>query len=147
MKMKCKRIKIMKKDNDMKKESIDFVIKNIDMFSAVDYERLEAQIEGHRYFLGTRLDTPISWDEAAYSWMENVFLPISEVMETWTTSMSFPGRRRADVFFELCDHLYFLSLRKRSDVDIYDAVLDYDAKFGRSIGRILARILGGRRAA
>jgi hypothetical protein len=137
----------MKTNDELKKESIEYLIKNSDMFSTVDYNRLAVQIEGHRYFLGKDLKNPISWDEAVYSWMGNIYLPISEVMENWTTLMSFPGRRRADVFFELCDHLYFLSLQKQSDINIYDAVLDYDAKYGRSIGRILARMFNGRRAA
>lgn len=137
----------MKTNDELKKESIEYLIKSTDMFSTVDYKRLEAQIEGHRYFLEKDLKNPVSWDEAVYSWMGNIYLPISEVMENWTTLMSFPGRRRADVFFELCDHLYFLSLQKQSDVNIYDAVLDYDAKYGRSIGRILARMFNGRRAA
>ncbi|KAF5045141.1 MAG: DUF4032 domain-containing protein [Sphaerochaeta sp.] len=129
-------------NNDLhKKESIEFLIKNTDMFLDSDYDKLAAQIEGHRYFLGKNLNMPITWDEAVYSWMSNLYEPISQVMETWTTQMSFPGKRKADLFFEVCDHLYYMSVEKQTEVNAYDAVLDYNAQYGKAIGRILAKLL------
>ena len=137
----------MRTNENEKKESIEFLIKNTDMFLDSDYNRVEAQIEGHRYFLGKDLKCPITWDEAVYSWMSNLYQPISQVMENFTTQMSFPGRRRADVFFEICDHLYFLSLQKGHEVNPYDAVIHYDATFGKSIGKFLAKLQVAKRAA
>ena len=135
-------------NNDLhKKESIEFLIKNTDMFLDSDYDKLAAQIEGHRYFLGKNLNMPITWDEAVYSWMSNLYEPISQVMETWTTQMSFPGKRKADLFFEVCDHLYYLSVEKQTEVNAYDAVLDYNAQYGKAIGRILAKLLSVKGAA
>ncbi|MEA4865494.1 MAG: DUF4032 domain-containing protein [Sphaerochaeta sp.] len=135
-------------NNDLhKKESIEFLIKNTDMFLDSDYDKLAAQIEGHRYFLGKNLNMPITWDEAVYSWMSNLYEPISQVMETWTTQMSFPGKRKADLFFEVCDHLYYMSVEKQTEVNAYDAVLDYNAQYGKAIGRILAKLLSVKGAA
>jgi hypothetical protein len=90
---------------------------------------------------------PISWDDATYSWMSNIYEPISQVMETWTTQMSFPGKRKADLFFEICDHLYYMSVERKREVNAYDAVIDYDARFGKTIGKILAKMLVGKNAA
>jgi hypothetical protein len=90
---------------------------------------------------------PITWDEAVYSWMSNLYEPISQVMETWTTQMSFPGKRKADLFFEVCDHLYYMSVEKQTEVNAYDAVLDYNAQYGKAIGRILAKLLSVKGAA
>ena len=129
------------------KESIEFLIKNNDMFLDADYNKLASHIEGHRYFLGKNLNMPITWDEAVYSWMSNLYEPISQVMETWTTQMSFPGKRKADLFFEVCDHLYYLSVEKQKEVNAYDAVLDYNAQYGKTIGRILAKLLSIKYAA
>jgi len=137
----------MDKNDLHKKESIEFLIKNTDMFLDADYDKLAAHIEGHRYFLGKNLNMPITWDEAVYSWMSNLYEPISQVMETWTTQMSFPGKRKADLFFEVCDHLYYLSLEKQKEVNAYDAVLDYNAQYGKTIGRILAKLLSIKYAA
>ncbi|HAP57465.1 MAG TPA: hypothetical protein DCR02_06695 [Sphaerochaeta sp.] len=135
-------------NNDLhKKESIEFLIKNTDMFLDSDYDKLASQIEGHRYFLGKNLNMPITWDEAVYSWMSNLYEPISQVMETWTTQISFPGKRKADLFFEVCDHLYYLSVEKQTEVNAYDAVLDYNAQYGKAIGRILAKLLSVKGAA
>jgi len=124
-----------------KKESIEYLINSSDMFLMEDYKRVEAQLDGHRYFLQQSLTGNISWDEVAYSWLCNVYEPISQVMENFTTQMSFHGRRRADVFFEVSDHLFFLSIERGYEVDAYDAVIDYSAKFGKSIGRFLAKLL------
>lgn len=137
----------MNKNDLHKKESIEFLIKNTDMFLDADYDKLAAHIEGHRYFLGKNLNMPITWDEAVYSWMSNLYEPISQVMETWTTQMSFPGKRKADLFFEVCDHLYYLSVEKQKEVNAYDAVLDYNAQYGKTIGRILAKLLSIKYAA
>ncbi|MEA5106965.1 MAG: DUF4032 domain-containing protein [Sphaerochaeta associata] len=137
----------MDKNDLHKKESIEFLIKNTDMFLDADYDKLAAHIEGHRYFLGKNLNMPITWDEAVYSWMSNLYEPISQVMETWTTQMSFPGKRKADLFFEVCDHLYYLSVEKQKEVNAYDAVLDYNAQYGKTIGRILAKLLSIKYAA
>lgn len=138
---------IMEKNDLHKRESIEFLIKNTDMFLDTDYDKLASQIEGHRYFLGKNLQMPITWDEAVYSYMSNLYEPISQVMETWTTQMSFPGKRKADLFFEICDHLYYLSVEKQSEVNAYDAVLDYNAQYGKTIGRILAKLLSIKGAA
>ena len=137
----------MDKNDLHKKECIEFLIKNTDMFLDADYNKLASHIEGHRYFLGKNLNMPITWDEAVYSWMSNLYDPISQVMETWTTQMSFPGKRKADLFFEVCDHLYYLSVEKQKEVNAYDAVLDYNAQYGKTIGRILAKLLSIKYAA
>ena len=137
----------MDKNDLHKKESIEFLIKNTDMFLDADYNKLASHIEGHRYFLGKNLNMPITWDEAVYSWMSNLYEPISQVMETWTTQMSFPGKRKADLFFEVCDHLYYMSVEKQTEVNAYDAVLDYNAQYGKTIGRILAKLLSIKYAA
>jgi hypothetical protein len=131
----------MNNNDNTKRESIEFLIKDTDMFLKSDYNRLASHIEGHRYFLGKDLKINISWDEATFSWMSNIYQPISQVMENWTTQMSFPGRRRADVFFEICDHLYYLSLDRGREVNVYEAVLSYDANFGKALGRFMARLL------
>ena len=137
----------MKNNNNTKRDSINFLIKDTDMFLDSDYTRLEAHIEGHRYFLGKNLKIDITWDEATFSWMSNIYQPISQVMENWTTQMSFPGRRRADVFFEICDHLYYLSLEQGREVGVYEAVISYDANFGKALGRFMARLLSSKTVA
>lgn len=136
------------RDNDnTKKESIEFLIKDTDMFLNSDYDRLASHIEGHRYFLGKDLNINITWDEATFSWLSNIYQPISQVMENWTTLMSFPGRRRADVFFEICDHLYYLSLEKGREVGVNEAVSSYNAHFGKALGRFMAKLFSPKNVA
>lgn len=132
----------MKSTEIDKAEAIRFFIKGQRVFSDRDYERLSAQIEGHRYFLGEKLRMEISWDEAVFSWQSTIFEPIVSMLGTWTTAMSFPHHRRSDLVFEVIDHLYYLSLEAGREISVWTAMLDYSLTYGRPFGRILAKIQG-----
>jgi len=54
--------------------------------------------------------------------------------------MSFPHHRRADLIFEVIDHLYFLNLESRREVSPWEAMLDYSAHYGKPLGRVLAKM-------
>jgi hypothetical protein len=127
------------KDRELK-ENVELLIKNTDMFVEADADRLAEQIKGHKYFLDRQLGRDVSLTEVAFSWMENVYLPISEAMETFTTSASFPGQKRDDVFFALCDHWFYMAKDGKKHDNAFDVALDYDANYGKSIGRWLARM-------
>ena len=99
------------------------------------------------YFLGNTRKKPVSWEQATYSWMRNVYEPVSQVMENTTTLLSFPDRRKADLFFELCDHLYYMSIQEQKEIDVYEAVLNYDSLYGKTLGKLLAKLLVMRRTA
>ena len=135
------------KQEHYRKESVEYIIKNADMFQKEDYKRLSAHIEGHMYFLGNTRKKPVSWEQATYSWMRNVYEPVSQVMENTTTLLSFPDRRKADLFFELCDHLYYMSIQEQKEIDVYEAVLNYDSLYGKTLGKLLAKLLVMRRTA
>ncbi len=130
----------MKSTEIDKAESIRFFMRSQQIFSDRDYERLVRQIEGHRYFLGRRLHMDINWDEAVFSWQSNIYEPIASLLGTWTTLMSFPHRRRADLVFEVIDHLYFLSLESEREISPWEAMQDYSARYGKPLGRMLAKI-------
>jgi len=130
----------MKSTEIDKAESIRFFIRSQQIFSDRDWERLVRQIEGHRYFLSLRLHMDITWDEAVFSWQSNIYEPIAGLLGTWTTLMSFPHHRRADLLFEVIDHLYYLSLESGREVSPWEAMLDYSARYGKPLGRMLARM-------
>jgi hypothetical protein len=123
-----------------KAESIRFFIKESKVFSDRDYDRLAEQIEGHRYFLGKKLGYTVNWDEATFSWQSNIYEPVVQLLDSWTAAMSFPHRRKADLVFEIIDHLYYLSLERGKEVLPEIAALHYSANYGKGIGRWLARI-------
>ena len=137
----------MDKKERIKKENIEYIIKNSDMFREEDKNRLTSHIEGHMYFLGKNLNINLTWDDAAFSWMENIYQPLAQVMETLPAQLSFPHRRKADLFFELCDHLYYMSIQRQKEVDVYEAVLDYSVRFGEPLGKFVAKVLSAHKAA
>jgi hypothetical protein len=130
----------MKSTEIDKAGSIRFFIRSQQILSDRDYDRLSKQIEGHRYFLGTRLHMDITWDEAVYSWQSNIYEPIASLLGMWATVMSFPHHRRADLIFEVIDHLYYLSLEQGREVSPWEAMQDYSVRYGKPLGRILAKI-------
>lgn len=108
-------------------------------FSAEDMNELQNQIEGHKYFLGKELNINTTFDQAAFSWMENVYKPMILEMENLLTIISFSNKERNKLFFELCDHKLLLSINLGREIEAPFAVQDYCIKYGNSLGKFVSR--------
>lgn len=110
-----------------------------DTFGAEDMVTLQNQIEGHKYFLGKKLNLKPTFDQAAFSWMENVYRPMILEMENLLTIVSFTNKERNQLFFELCDHKLLLSINLGREIEAPFAVQDYCIKYGNSVGKFVSR--------
>ena len=54
-------------DDTALSDSVDFLIKNTDMFTIKDTVRLTEQVKGHKYFLDRQYGRDVSWKEAMLS--------------------------------------------------------------------------------
>jgi hypothetical protein len=127
----------------MKNEKTLIVANVIDSLSETfvesDMNALLNQIEGHKYFLDKKLNMKVSFNQAAFSWMENVYRPIAVQMENLLTVVSFSNKERNELFFELCDHQLLLSINLGREVEAPYAVQDYCIKYGNSVGKFISR--------
>lgn len=128
--------------NKEKKLIVANVIDTLDnTFSGADFNTLLNQIEGHKYFLDKQLNMSVTFEQAAFSWMENVYKPIALEMDNFLTIISFNNKERNQLFFELCDHQLLLSINFNRPVDSHSAVQNYCMQYGNSIGKFFSKFV------
>lgn len=109
------------------------------VFTEADYQALSNQIEVHKYLINQHISWTISWDDAAFSWCENVFSPIMQVVDHWEVRAAFPDMTRAQLFFAISDHWYYL-MEKDPSIYANYAAIDYAANYGKGLGKFMSRL-------
>src|SRR5690554_646705 len=126
--------------NETDKARMQYLMANTDaVFSARDYQALSDQIEVHKYLVNQNIPWKISWDEAAFSWSENVYHPIMQVLDNWEVKLAFGNKRLADLYFDVSDHWYYL-LERDPDVTALYAAIDYAATYGKGLGKFFSKL-------
>jgi hypothetical protein len=133
--------------NDTSNARMQFLMASTgSVFEKADYQALSDQIEVHKYLINQDIPWTISWDEAAFSWMENVFHPIMQVVDMWEVQAAFPTKTRAILFFEISNHWYYL-LEKNPGVSAHFAALEYAATYGKGLAKLVSKLQLPRTAA
>jgi hypothetical protein len=109
------------------------------VFGHEDFQALAEQIAVHKYLINQTIPWTITWDDAAFSWLENVFSPIMQVIDRWEVRAAFPGMTSARLFFAISDHWYYL-LEKDSRISAFHAAIDYAATCGTGLGRLFSKL-------
>lgn len=78
-------------------------------YDGLDIARLVNHVDVHEYFLGKNFKISVTWDDALFSWYENVFLDIVKNSKRSLLNRFFPDRSWIDLFFVISDHWYFMS--------------------------------------
>lgn len=133
--------------NDTSNARMQFLMASTgSVFEKADYQALSDQIEVHKYLINQDIPWTISWDEAAFSWMENVFHPIMQVVDQWEVQAAFPTKTRAILFFEISNHWYYL-LEKNPGVSAHFAALEYAVTYGKGLAKLVSKLQLPRTAA
>ncbi len=127
--------------DDTKKAKMKFLLASTgSVFNDTDYQALSEQIEVHKYLINQKISWIISWEDAAFSWVENVFHPIMQVLTRWEVRSAFNTVNTAKLYFDISNHWYYL-LEKNPNVYANYAAIDYAAHYGRGLGRWLSRFI------
>lgn len=128
-------------DNDASNARMRYLMAGTgSVFAETDYQTLSDHIEMHKYLINQTIPWTVSWDDAAFSWIENVFHPIMQVVDRWEVRSAFPNKSRAELFFDISNHWYYL-LEKNPKVYANVAAIDYAATYGTGLGRLFSRLL------
>lgn len=95
------------------------------------YQQLREHISVHGYYMALEHNAPVSMEEAAASWYDDVYMPVVHLIREEHVLDRFPGRTEADLYLWVMDHLYFLRERDSDGVDAGEAVADFTEHFGR----------------
>jgi len=85
------------------------------------YAALRRHLEGHREYLSDKFSKEVTFEEAAKSWCENVYLPIVKVVRDTGILERFPGRTEGDLYVWVFEHRYYLEERYGKRVSIEEA--------------------------
>lgn len=109
------------------------------VFNENDYQALSDQIEVHKYLINQNIPWTITWDDAAFSWVENVFRPIMQVINRWEVRSAFSELSTSELYFDISNHWYYM-LEHDSDVSAQLAAIDYAATYGKGLGKLFSRL-------
>ena len=74
-----------------------------------EVEYLAGQVEAHREGLKNELGYKVSWNDAVFSWYENIYTPIRNTINAWWVKKSFPQSSDAKLIADITDHWNGLS--------------------------------------
>lgn len=94
------------------------------------YDALEKHINGHRYFMGLERRADVSFEEAAKSWYEKVYLPAIEAIRRDKTLEQFPERTEGDLYIWVMEHLHYMRERAGERVSVEDAAKSFARHYG-----------------
>ena len=126
----------------MKETHLDKLRPDLDFQVTVPGRAVELRehIAVHRYYMGLEQGREISIQEAAASWVENVYLPVVETIRELEVLEDFPGRTETDLYLWLQKHHWELSASIGDDVPMEAAAQDLTQKSGFTWRRKLRRL-------
>ncbi len=110
-------------------------------FTVPEVPQLYVQIQTHRAEIEKRLERQISFEDALYSWMENIYHPImSAILDSFRLQLVSEGKRISEIYFEVYD------IAQEDDFkSIDEAVRTYIEKHGVSFLQLLSALVHHRR--
>lgn len=94
-----------------------------------EWNALLEHIEVHKYFASEHSPSPVNWHEAVFSWMEEVYEPLLDAVETPELQEVFPDVSSGSLLFAISSHWYYLK-QSKADVSAVEAARDYSRKYG-----------------
>ncbi len=96
------------------------------------YPEMVNHILVHKYYINQDKTEEISFEEAAKSWFDNVYMPIVREIRHERLLSTFPGHTEGDLYMWIVRHWDNLKNSTGSqDVSIHKAASDYKKRFGK----------------
>ncbi|HKL21780.1 MAG TPA: hypothetical protein VJ904_08240 [Tichowtungia sp.] len=105
-----------------------------------EWQELADHIETHKYFINQSIGWTVSWDNAVFSWFENVYTPLSRIIDSWEVREAFPDKTDGQLYLAISTHWHFLKERY-ADITPEDAAHDFASQYGSGLARWFSRFL------
>lgn len=109
---------------EKKKQSIYAILKSYGI-SPTDGEikKLVEHVDKHEYFLGLKVNFHFTWNDALFSWYENIFTKIYTQLSNKVLRACFPQKTDMQLFFDISHEWYMLGTESISEPFVKDAVI------------------------
>ncbi len=111
------------------------------------YEVLN-HIEGHKYFINMNSQKEMPFEDAARSWYNNLYTPITDIIREENLISRFPDRTEADLYIWIIKHWHSLKEKYGPEYPLDQAASEYAAAHGKGfssrIGKRIKQLFGFR---
>lgn len=109
------------------------------------YEILN-HIEGHKYFINMNSQEEMPFEDAARSWYNNLYTPITDIIREENLISRFPGRTEADLYIWIIKHWHSLKEKYGPEYPLDQAASEYAAAHGKGfssrMGKRIKKLFG-----
>lgn len=89
------------------------------------YEKLLEHIDVHRWFLGEEKKSEVSFEEAALSWYDQIYILLMKIIREQHILREFPGRSEADLYLWIIEHQAMLRSTYGNEIPLETAAEDF----------------------
>ncbi len=117
-------------------------VEMIDFTAPGRWHEVLNHIEGHKYFINMDQKEEISFEDAARSWYNTLYVPIIEIIRSEGLLSRFPGRTEADLYIWVIKHWHSLKEKYGQEYPLDQAAHEYAAVHGKGwFTRLKKRLL------
>lgn len=113
------------------RSKLDLVVPDMEFRFSIpgQYDRLLQHISVHRWFMGEKLDRPITDEEAALGWFKEVYKPLIKVIRKHKILEEFPHRTETDLYLWIIEHRWYLAEESKGKVSLDKAATHFMERF------------------
>lgn len=93
------------------------------------YEKVMQHISVHRWFMGEKLNRPVSDDEAVLGWYNDLYKPLIKIIDKHKILEKFPNRTGMDLYLWIIEHRWYLTEELHQKVSLESAATHYVERF------------------
>jgi hypothetical protein len=93
------------------------------------FEKLFHHISVHRWFMGEKLNRPVSEEEAASGWFRDVYYPLVKIIRKHKIMKEFPQRTETDLYLWIIEHRWYMIEELRRKVSLESAAIHFSQQF------------------
>ncbi len=95
------------------------------------YEKLLNHISVHRWFMGERLQRPISEAEAVMGWLTEVYRPLVRIIRKYEILKEFPQRTETDLYLWIIEHRHYMVTELHKKISMESAARHFVTNFSQ----------------
>ena len=95
------------------------------------YDKILQHISVHRWFMGEKLNRPISDEEAVRGWYREVYQPLLRIIQKHDILRNFPHRTPMDLYLWILEHRWYLAEEQKRRVSMESAALHFTNQFSK----------------
>lgn len=129
-------------DHFLSKTGLDKSRSQVDLRSTIpdDHRRLLDQIARHQQTLSAREKRDVPFDQAASDWVDQVYLPVVELLRARNVMQFFSDRTETDVYVWIMEYLWRSEQELGWKLTPRDAIQNFTFNYSRDIGHRLSRL-------